>query len=152
MGGFDTHSNQLPDQNNLFTQVGQAMAAFQAAMVELGVADKVTLFTESEFSRTFQPSAGAGSDHAWGSHHMIMGAALNGGQVFGTFPTLALQGPSGNRGNWIPTTSLDEYGATLATWFGVPQSDLTSIFSNLPNFTTQDLGFFSPGLATGRSL
>ena len=76
---------------------------------------------------------------------MVMGAALKGGQVFGTFPTLALGGPddSGNRGNWIPTTSLDQYGATLASWFGVAQSDLPSIFSNLPNFTTQDLGFFS---------
>src|SRR6266545_2795903 len=94
LGGFDTHSNQLGDQQNLFAQLGPAMAAFQAAMVELGVADKVTLFTESEFSRTFQPSAGAGSDHAWGGHHFVMGAAVKGGDLYGTFPTLALQGPN----------------------------------------------------------
>jgi uncharacterized protein (DUF1501 family) len=143
MGGFDTHSNQLPDHINLLSQLGDAMAAFHNATVELGVANQVTTFTESEFSRTFQPSQGAGTDHAWGGHHFVMGAAVRGGELYGTFPTLALQGPddSGNRGNWIPTTSLDQYGATLATWFGVPPSDLLSVFPNLANFTSQNLGF-----------
>ncbi|MBS1825742.1 MAG: DUF1501 domain-containing protein [Acidobacteria bacterium] len=143
MGGFDTHSNQLPDHANLLTQLSDALAAFQNATVEMGVANQVTTFTESEFSRTFQPSQGAGTDHAWGGHHLLMGAALKGGEMYGTFPTLALQGPddSGNRGNWIPTTPLDVYGATLAQWFGVPQSDLLSVFPNLANFTTQNLGF-----------
>lgn len=143
MGGFDTHSNQLPDHQNLLTQLGDAMAAFHNATVELGVANQVTTFTESEFSRTFQPSQGAGSDHAWGGHHLVMGAAVRGGELYGTFPTLALAGPddSGNRGNWIPTTSLDQYGATFASWFGVPQSDLPGIFPNLVNFPVQNLGF-----------
>ncbi|MBL8174916.1 MAG: DUF1501 domain-containing protein [Bryobacterales bacterium] len=143
IGGFDTHSNQLPDHINLLTQVSDAMAAFHNATVELGVANQVTTFTESEFSRTFQPSQGAGTDHAWGGHHLVMGAAVKGGDLYGRFPTLALQGPddSGNRGNWIPATSLDQYGATLALWFGVPQSDLLSVFPNLANFTTQNLGF-----------
>ncbi len=145
LGGFDTHSNQLGDQQNLFAQLGPAMAAFQNAMVELGVADKVTLFTESEFSRTFQPSAGAGSDHAWGGHHFVLGAAVKGGNLYGTFPTLALGGPddSGNRGNWIPTTPIDQYGSTLATWFGVQDSDLASVFPNLANFTGKSVGFMS---------
>ncbi len=145
IGGFDTHSNQLPDHQNLLTQVGGAMASFQAAMIELGVLDQVTLFTESEFSRTFQPSQGLGSDHAWGGHPIVLGGAVRGGQVYGTFPTLALQGPddSGNRGNWIPTTSLDQYGATLATWFGVPATDLTNVFPNLVNFPTTNLGFMA---------
>ncbi len=143
IGGFDTHSNQLPDHINLLTQVSNAMAAFHNATVELGVANQVTTFTESEFSRTFQPSQGAGTDHAWGGHHLLMGAAVRGGELYGTFPTLALQGPddSGNRGNWIPTSSLDQYGATLASWFGVPPSDLLSVFPNLANFTSQNLGF-----------
>lgn len=143
MGGFDTHSNEINDHQNLMTQLGGALGAFNAAMAELGLADKVTLFTESEFSRTFQPSQGAGSDHAWGGHHLVMGGAVKGGQLYGTFPTLALQGPddSGSRGNWIPTTPLDQYGATLASWFGVQASDLTSIFPNLTNFTSQNLGF-----------
>lgn len=143
IGGFDTHSNQLPDHINLLTQLSDAMAAFHNATVEMGVANQVTTFTESEFSRTFQPSQGAGTDHAWGGHHLMMGAAVKGGELYGTFPTLALQGPndSGNRGNWIPTASLDQYGATLAQWFGVPPSDMLSVFPNLANFSTQNLGF-----------
>ncbi|MBL8222509.1 MAG: DUF1501 domain-containing protein, partial [Bryobacterales bacterium] len=143
IGGFDTHSNQVPDHINLLTQLSDAMAAFHNATVEMGVANQVTTFTESEFSRTFQPSQGAGTDHAWGGHHLMMGAAVKGGELYGTFPTLALQGPndSGNRGNWIPTASLDQYGATLAQWFGVPPSDMLSVFPNLANFSTQNLGF-----------
>lgn len=145
IGGFDTHSNQLADHLNLMTQVGQAMAAFQAAMVELGVADKVTLFTESEFNRTFQINGTAGTDHAWGGHHFVMGAAVKGGDLYGRFPTLALNGPddSGSRGNWIPSVSLDQYAATLATWFGVAPMDLPAIFSNLGNFPTPNLGFMA---------
>lgn len=145
LGGFDTHSNQLADQQNLFTQLGQGLAAFQNAMMELGTAGQVTLFTESEFSRTFQPNTGAGTDHAWGGHHFVMGGAVKGGNLYGTFPTLRLQGPddSGNRGNWIPQLSLDQYGATLASWFGVPDIDLPVIFTNLNNFTTKKVGFMA---------
>jgi uncharacterized protein (DUF1501 family) len=100
-------------------------------------------FTESEFGRTCQPSTGAGSDHAWGSHHFVVGSALKGADVYGTFPLLALDGPDdvSGRGVWLPSTSLDQYGATIASWFGVPDSSLTSVFPNLANFTTQKLGF-----------
>ncbi len=143
MGGFDTHSNQLNDQNNLFAQLSPALTAFYNATAELGVANEVTAFTESEFGRTCQPSSGAGSDHAWGSHHMVVGGAVKGGDLYGTFPSLVADGPddAGSRGSWIPTTGLDQYGATLASWFGVGAGDLATVFPNLVNFSTKTLGF-----------
>lgn len=140
LGGFDTHDKELTDQATGLQQVSQAMNAFYSATVEMGVGPNVVTFTESDFGRTLQPSGGAtlGTDHAWGSHHFIMGDAVKGGDVYGTFPTQELQGPddANNRGVWIPTTSLDQYGATLATWFGVSPALLPAVFPNLPNFTT----------------
>lgn len=143
LGGFDTHSDQLPTQAALFAQLNGAMGAFYQATKELGVASNVTTFTLSEFSRTFQPGSNAGSDHAWGGHQVMMGGAVKGNAVYGQFPTLALGGPddTGNNGRWIPTTSVDQYAATLASWFGVAGSDLPSIFPNLANFQTSNLGF-----------
>ena len=100
----------------------------------------------SDFARTLQPSSTSGSDHAWGSHHLVMGGAVAGGDFYGAWPTLALGGPNDatNQGRWIPTTSLDQYGATLAQWFGVPANSLPSVFPNLPNFANQTLSFL-PG-------
>jgi uncharacterized protein (DUF1501 family) len=143
LGGFDTHTGELPTQNNLYPQVSQALAAFYDATQELGVAQNVTTFTESEFNRTFQPTSGDGSDHGWGGHHLVVGGAVQGGQIYGTFPTFELGGPSDTdvRGRWIPTTAIDQYGATLCTWFGIPVSALPSVFPNLPNFSTSNLGF-----------
>ena len=145
IGGFDTHSDQLPQQDRLYTQLSQAMGAFYQATVEIGVAPNVTTFTLSDFGRTLLPDSNAGTDHAWGSHHLIMGGAVKGGDFYGTFPTLAPGGPDdiGDEGRWIPTTSLDQYGATLASWFGVPTADLPSIFPNLPNFTNATLNLFA---------
>jgi len=142
-GGFDTHSNQLTQQIDLLTKVSQSMAAFYQATQELGVSSQVTTFTLSEFSRTLQPGTNGGTDHAWGSHQLILGDAVKGNNVYGTFPTLALGGPddAGNNGRWIPTTALDQYAATLATWFGVQASDLPAVFPNLANFPTSNLGF-----------
>jgi uncharacterized protein (DUF1501 family) len=145
IGGFDTHSDQLNTQVNLFKQLSPAVAAFYQATLELGAANQVTTFTLSEFSRTFQPGSNGGTDHAWGGHQMIMGDAVKGKAMYGTFPTLALGGPddTGTNGRWIPSTSVDQYAATLATWFGVANVDLPSIFPNLANFTPQNLGFLS---------
>jgi uncharacterized protein (DUF1501 family) len=107
----------------------------------------VTTFTMSDFGRTFQPDSTAGTDHAWGSHHLIAGGAIAGGDFYGTFPTQVLSGPDDatDEGRWIPTTSLDQYGATLAQWFGVQPADLPSIFPNLPNFTNPTLNFVGAG-------
>ncbi len=142
LGGFDTHGSQSWEHWNLLRQVSEAMAAFYNATSEMGVPERVTSFTLSDFGRTLQPS-GVGTDHGWGNHHWIMGGAVQGGQVYGTFPTLALGGPddSGTRGAMIPTTSIDQYGATLASWFGVPANQLPSVFPNIGNFATANLGF-----------
>ncbi len=143
LGGFDTHANELQTHDTLYPQLSPAMQAFYEATQELGVAQNVTTFTESDFSRTFQPTTDDGSDHAWGSHHLVMGGAVQGGQIFGQFPTFELAGPNDTdtRGRWIPTTSIDQYGATLCSWFGIPQNALSSVFPNLPNFSTTNIGF-----------
>ncbi len=141
MGGFDNHEDQLPRHEELLGDLDDAMGAFFATMEARGLLDQVTLFTESEFSRTADANANVGTDHAWGSHHMVFGAAVNGG-VYGQLPTLELGGPSdaGDRGYWIPTTSLDQYAATLARWYGVPAGNLGAVFPNLANFSGP-LGF-----------
>jgi len=143
LGSFDTHTDQLATQASLLGQLGAAMKAFHDATVELGVADAVTTFTLSDFGRTFQPDSGGGSDHAWGSHHLVMGEAVRGGDFFGTYPTLALAGPddASTEGRWIPTVSVDQYGATLAKWFGVLPARMPQVFPNLGNFDLADLGF-----------
>ncbi len=145
LGGFDTHSNQLPTQDRLLLELDESMSAFYQATVELGIPQEVLTFTMSDFARTFQPDSTSGSDHAWGSHHLVMGGAVAGGDFYGTWPTQALGGPDDatNQGRWIPTTSLDQYGATLAQWFGVPSAALPSIFPNLQNFSNSTLGFLT---------
>ena len=153
LGGFDTHVSQgvtSGSQPDLLTQLNAAMGAFYDATVELGVASQVTTFTMSDFSRTLKPAGSggaAGSDHAWGSHHFVIGDAVAGGNFYGAFPVLALNGPndsdngSGARGRWIPTTAVDQFGATLALWFGVAPSDLPIVFPNIGRFATPNLGF-----------
>jgi len=143
VGGFDTHADQLPQQVQLLSDVSKSMSSFYQATQELGVANQVTTFTLSEFSRTLQPSSNGGTDHAWGSHQLVLGGAVKGNSIYGTFPTLALGGPNDadQNGRWIPTTALDQYAATMATWFGVSGGNLPSIFPNLVNFTSGNLGF-----------
>jgi len=143
LGGFDTHAAELETHNDLYPQLSQALAAFYDATGELGMADSVTTFTESDFSRTFQPTTADGSDHAWGSHHVVLGGAVKGGQIYGQFPAFELGGANDTdtRGRWIPTTSIDQYGATLCAWFGIPDSALAGVFPNLANFQAPNLGF-----------
>lgn len=145
MGGFDTHYAQSWNHWNLLNDLSEAMRAFYDSTIEdIEGPEKVTTFTLSDFGRTLQPSGG-GCDHGWGNHHLIMGGAVRGGDVYGTFPNLALgsEDDSGNRGALIPTTSISQYGATLARWFGVPDNKINSVFDNIAtdfNGVT-DLGF-----------
>jgi uncharacterized protein (DUF1501 family) len=146
-GGYDTHDGQVGAtaqvgaHADLLTELDGALSAFYAATVEMSVANSVTAFTASDFGRTYENN-GEGSDHGWGSHHLVLGGAVSGGRIYGTLPTLAIDGPddSGD-GRWIPTTSVDEYSATLARWFGVAPSDLSLVFPNLGRFNTPDMGF-----------
>lgn len=151
IGGFDTHTGQNQFQPPapvfqglaaLYQQMGNAMSAFYQATVNLGVQNEVTTFTVTDFNRTFRPN-GQGTDHAWGGHHLVLGGSVRGQRLYGTFPTLALAGPSDtdSLGRWIPTTSLDEYGGTIAKWFGVPAVDIAQVFPNIGRFATPDLGF-----------
>mgnify|MGYP003493134203 CR=1 FL=1 len=142
IGGFDTHGeDQLERQTELLGQISEAVTAFYAATVELGVANNVTTFTASDFGRTFT-SNGQGSDHGWGSHHLVVGGAVQGGRLFGTFPNQDLRGPddSGSQGNWIPTTSTEAYAATLGRWFGADDTVLAQVFPRLQYFDA-NVGF-----------
>jgi uncharacterized protein (DUF1501 family) len=143
VGNFDTHANQFGQQSLLLSQFSSAIAAFYQATQEMGIASDVTSFTMSDFSRTLQPNSNSGSDHGWGSHHIVVGGAVRGAKLYGTYPTLALGGPddSGANGRWIPTTSSVQYASTLASWFGVSASQLSSIFPNIGAFSSANLGF-----------
>jgi uncharacterized protein (DUF1501 family) len=152
IGGFDTHSAEVTGQGNLLTQVSQAISAFYAATVELGVQDKVTTFTMSDFGRTFQPAgsgvATVGTDHAWGNHQLIVGGSVLGHTLYGAYPILRLGGPddtdgSSPRGRWIPTTSVEQYAATLAMWYGLSSADLPAVFPLIGRFPTANLGFLA---------
>lgn len=145
MGGFDNHENLVASQQNLMATLDAAVGAFFQTLDARGMTNEVTLFTESEFNRTGNANANIGTDHAWGGHHMVIGGSVAGG-AYGTFPQHTLMGAddAGDRGYWIPTTSLDQYGATLGGWFGVPDAALTGptgVFPNLVNFNPRRLAF-----------
>ena len=143
LGGFDNHEDLVNKQQGLLATLDAAVNAFITTLEMRGSLSSVTLFTESEFNRTGNANANIGTDHAWGNHHLVFGGAVAGGTTYGTFPAHVLGGPddANNRGSWIPTTSLDQYAATLGGWFGVSDADLLSIFPNLANFSPQKLGF-----------
>ena len=147
LGGFDTHSGQDYQQWVLLQEVSKAIKAFYDSTVAMGVSGQVTTFTLSDFGRSLQPS-GTGSDHGWGSHYLVAGGAVNGQQVYGQFPIFnandSAYDPNAfadSRGILLPTTSLAQYGATLAKWFGAADSQLNSLFPELANFAVRDLGF-----------
>ncbi|CAN5676963.1 DUF1501 domain-containing protein [soil metagenome] len=160
LGGFDTHNNQINGQTNLLSQFSQAVRAFYDEMAVQGVSNNVTTFTMSDFARTFSPAgvgATVGSDHAWGNHLFVIGGAVLGGNFYGMntsngtpYPTLLMNGPddadSGTnaRGRWIPTTSVEQYAATLGRWYGLPEADMPIVFPNIGNFPTTNLGFMQP--------
>jgi uncharacterized protein (DUF1501 family) len=150
VGGYDLHSAQVNLANpatgahaTLLADVSRSLKAFYDTTVELGVAKQVTTFTASDFGRTYNTN-GAGSDHGWGSHHLILGGAVNGGDLYGRMPDLTIGGPADTgRGRWIPTTSVDEYSARLALWFGVSPTNLPVVLPNVSrfNYTRPELAF-----------
>ena len=160
IGGFDTHNLQVNNQATLLGQLSQAMRAFYDEMVAQGISDKVTQFTMSDFSRTFNPAssgANVGSDHAWAGYHFVVGGGVTASDFYGInttngtpFPSLVFNGPddadsgTGARGRWIPTTSIEQYAATLSRWYGLPDADLPTVFPKIANFTNTNLGFMQP--------
>jgi uncharacterized protein (DUF1501 family) len=143
LGGFDNHNDLIADHQRLMTRLDGAMSAFYAATVELGLANKVTTFTASDFGRTLSSNSD-GSDHGWGSHHFVMGGAVNGGRFFGTAPHVSIESDDQvGQGRLLPTTAVDQFGATLAQWFGCTPSELPGILPNIGNFSNNNLGFLS---------
>ena len=149
LGGFDTHGLQSGNQDPLLQQLSQAVGQFYLATQEVGTATSTVTFTASEFGRTLQANGNAGTDHAWGSHHLVIGmnnsngGPLLGGKFYGQFPSLALGGAddANSRGTMIPTTSVDQYAATMAQWLGLPPASVGQIFKYVGNFATANLGF-----------
>jgi uncharacterized protein (DUF1501 family) len=154
-GGFDTHAGQIAgsategEHARRLQEVGDALAAFYTAMKNLGLGQSVTAFTQSDFGRTFKPNSSNGTDHAWGNQHLVVGGAVRGGATYGTYPQLVLGGDDDvgtesweQHGRWIPTTSVDQYAATLLGWFGASDAQLDAALPNLRNFgTRRRLGF-----------
>ena len=139
-GGYDTHNDQLDRQDALFADLSPALKAFYDATVGLGVGAQVTTFTLSDFARTLKPASGGGSDHAWGNHQIVIGGAVKGGTTYGTLPALVLGGPDDftAEGRWVPTLAVDQYAATLATWFGVSPSDLPKVLPYVGRYSTSE--------------
>jgi uncharacterized protein (DUF1501 family) len=140
LGGFDLHDGLIDKQPALLAQVSAAMTAFYNATVEMGVSSKVTAFTASDFGRTLA-SNGDGSDHGWGSHHVVVGGAVNGNAFYGTPPPISVASTSAPADQWhvgqgrlLPSTSVDQYAATLAKWFGVADGELPGILPNIVHF------------------
>ena len=143
MEGYDTHMQQPLVLPRLFRDLSRSLDAFQRALQEIDVAPLVTTFTASEFGRTLS-SNGSGTDHGWGSHAMVMGAGVRGGEIYGVMPDLALEGPDDlGGGRILPTIAEDQVAATLATWFGLPAAELGETFPHLHRFASPNLGFLS---------
>jgi uncharacterized protein (DUF1501 family) len=141
IGGFDTHANQMRDQPYLMARVAQSVGWFFTALESLGLSSSVTLFTASDFGRTLV-SNGQGSDHGWGSHHFVAGGAVNGGEIYGRFPSTALGSADDvGSGRLLPVTSVTEYAATLGRWMGLNNTELATVLPGLGNFASSGVGF-----------
>ena len=136
LGGFDTHDNQAPQHARLLTQLGTAMEYFDATMVNAGLSNQVTAFTASDFGRTLTANSD-GTDHGWGSHHVVVGGAVQGGDMYGSYPIIGSnQANDMGAGRLIPTTAVEQYAGTLARWFGLTNSQIREVFPNFGNFGT----------------
>jgi uncharacterized protein (DUF1501 family) len=135
-GGYDTHTGQLAAHNGLYADLANALAGFYNAMKALGLQDNVTAFTMSDFGRVFKGNANGGSDHAWGSNHLVVGGALANGKAHGRYPDMTFGGPedSSNDGRWIPSIATEEYIGAIAQWYGVSPADLPYVFPNWANW------------------
>ncbi len=135
MGGFDTHDTQNRDQAELFNMLSTSLKAFYDALTEIGVAGDVTTFTASEFGRTLT-SNGDGTDHGWGSNHLVIGDAVRGGDMYGAMPSLAIEGAddSGRRGRIIPTTSVEQYVHSMLQWYGLDSTQINTVLPNAGAF------------------
>jgi uncharacterized protein (DUF1501 family) len=139
LSGFDTHADQLSAQARVFAELNDGLVSFYQQLTYLGISDRVTIFTATEFNRTLAPNARGGSDHAWAGHNLVLGGQVRGGQVYGRFPDMHLGGPDdlGSTGVWIPSISNPQYAATIAKWYGAP--NFSTVFPGLPGFSP-DLG------------
>jgi len=143
LGGFDTHQNQLNVQRPLLSYLSRYLEVFWQAMNEIGLQDSVTVFTASDFGRSLS-SNGDGADHGWGSHQLVLGGAVRGGRFYGQMPSWKIDGPDDyGAGRIVPSSSVDQYAATLAQWLGVDSSALTTLFPNLDQFSSPNLGFMA---------
>jgi uncharacterized protein (DUF1501 family) len=152
LGGFDTHDAENANHAQLMARLAHAMRYFSDTLAGMGASNQVTTFTASDFGRTFT-SNGDGTDHGWGAHHFVMGGAVKGGALYGTFPTYGTKNPNDNQfdsspdqlgnGVLLPTTSVDQLGATLGKWFGLSDTQLLDVFPNLRNFSVRNLGFMA---------
>lgn len=143
LGGFDTHSRLVEDHTPLLTALDAGLAGFHRATTAMGLGDRVTTFTASDFGRSLV-SNGDGTDHGWGAHHLVVGGAVRGNRVFGELPVVGDDGPNDvGRGRLLPTIAVDQYAATLGRWLGVGESDLRAVAPNLDRFDTADLGLFT---------
>ena len=134
LGGFDTHDNQAPQIARLLTQLGQGLEYFDATMTALGLNNQVTTFTASDFGRTLTANSD-GTDHGWGSHHIVTGGAVAGGDMYGQYPVIGSnQANDTGAGRLIPTTSVEQYAGTLARWFGLSDGQVKTVFPNFVNF------------------
>ena len=141
LDGFDNHDGLLTKHPDLMAQLDEALSAFYAATVELGVQNQVTTFTMSDFGRSLQGNSD-GSDHGWGSHHLVLGGAVHGQKFYGTAPNVSLTSDDQiGQGRLLPSTAVDQYVATLASWFGVANSDLVNVVPRVGNYAAANLGF-----------
>ena len=141
MGGFDTHDGEIVNHAKLMRELDDGVTYFDSSVAALGLQNNVVLFSGSEFGRTFT-SNGDGCDHGWGSHHFIVGGGVKGGDIYGRFPTLGVNNSDNVGAALLPQFSVDQFGATMARWMGVPDSSLNDVFPNLANFgSARDLGF-----------